>query len=170
MTAEGDNSVLMQKVAKEHLSMFKPHELKAVSKVDPASVDDLIYLIKRRENEHFQYLRGKIGKAMFATTVQKKMPSFLSSISKSLEEKGVFNTWMYQEQDHIQAFAKAYAERLISLAFADVLKQKDVVGTDLEPMLTKVFHLFLLDAIENDLSWFLENNILTVEQGQEVKQ
>ena len=28
ITAEGDNSVLMQKVAKEHMGMFKAHEVK----------------------------------------------------------------------------------------------------------------------------------------------
>ncbi len=63
MTAEGDNSVLMQKVAKEHLSLFKPHKLGQVSELDLRNVDHLFHLLKLRENEQYTYLRNKMGKA-----------------------------------------------------------------------------------------------------------
>ena len=56
ITAEGDNSVLMQKVAKERLTTFKPLEVnedlkEAVS--DPAYLHDLL---KRRENLLFMVI------------------------------------------------------------------------------------------------------------------
>merc|ERR1711997_349363 len=41
MTAEGDNSVLMQKVAKEHMGLFKPHQLKKPSEIDFRNIHHL---------------------------------------------------------------------------------------------------------------------------------
>ena len=48
---------------------------------------------------------------MVYTKVGKKLGSFLKSVGDSLQAKGIFNTWMLEEQDAIQAFAKAYADR-----------------------------------------------------------
>ena len=70
MTAEGDNSALMQKVAKEHLGMFKPHQLKDVSKLDLADPEHLLTLLKKRENMQFDTLRNKMGKAVMFTQVR----------------------------------------------------------------------------------------------------
>ena len=70
MTAEGDNSVLMQKVAKEHLGMFKPHAgVSRKTNWDLTSVEELGTLFKLRENEQYDFLRNKIGKAMVFTKV-----------------------------------------------------------------------------------------------------
>ena len=82
MTAEGDNSVLMQKVAKEHLGMFKPHQLKDVSKLDLADPEHLLTLLKKRENMQFDTLRNKMGKAVMFTQVRRK------TCMKSLELTG----------------------------------------------------------------------------------
>ncbi len=123
MTAEGDNSVLMQKVAKEHLALFKPHKLEQVAALDLENVDHLLHLFKLRENEMYSYLRNKIGKAAVFTKVtfglngrffntffhrhsslqiQKSLPSVLDGLAKPLQERGVFNIWMFEEQDQIQ--------------------------------------------------------------------
>ncbi len=69
MTAEGDNSVLMQKVAKEHLALFKPHKLESISSVDLNKPEHIVHLLKLKENEQYNYLRNKIGKAMVFTKV-----------------------------------------------------------------------------------------------------
>ena len=70
MTAEGDNSVLMQKVTKEHLAIFKPHDLQKPDKLDFLDVKHVEYLLKARENDQYSYLRSKIGKAMLFTKVK----------------------------------------------------------------------------------------------------
>ncbi len=69
MTAEGDNSVLMQKVAKEHLALFKPHKLQSITSVDLNNPEHIVHLLKLKENEQYNYLRNKIGKAMVFTKV-----------------------------------------------------------------------------------------------------
>ena len=71
MTAEGDNSVLMQKVTKEHMSLFKPHAVSRPSKLDFMDAKHIEYLFMVRENDQHSYLRNKIGKAMLFTKVSK---------------------------------------------------------------------------------------------------
>jgi acyl-CoA oxidase len=56
-TAEGDNSVLMQKVAKEHLGLFKPHTDTPPANLDLGNIDHLEYLLKARENLQYADLR-----------------------------------------------------------------------------------------------------------------
>jgi hypothetical protein len=91
-----------------------------------------------------------------------------SGISKSLEDKGVFNTWMYQEQDLIQAFAKTYADRIICEGFLETINQDDVQKSSIGPVLHKVFLLHLLSTLERDLAWFMENRLLTPIQAEKV--
>ena len=75
---------------------------------------------------------------------------------------------MFQEQDLIQSFAHTYADRIIAEAFADVVGSKDVKETSLEAVMNKVFQLHLLSTLERDLAWFMENDVLTTAQGEEV--
>ena len=50
-----------------------------------------------------------MASALVYTTVGKKMPGILKPIGDKLQEKGIFNTWMLQEQDLIQAFARSFS-------------------------------------------------------------
>jgi len=166
-TAEGDNSVLMQKVAKEHLGLFKPHKDVPPTNIDLENVDHIEYLLKARENLQYDQLRKKMASAMVYTKVGKNMPGILKPIGDKLQEKGIFNTWMLQEQDLIQAFAKSYADRIICEAFKETLAGKfGPVDPSLESVLAKVFHLHLLTNLENDLPTFMENNLLNPTQAE----
>merc|ERR1711971_1195964 len=91
-TAEGDNSVLMQKVAKEHLGLFKPHKDALPALLDLEKVEHLEYLLKARENLLYTELRKKMASALVYTKVGKKMPGILKPIGDKLQEKGIFNT------------------------------------------------------------------------------
>eukprot|EP00095_Tigriopus_kingsejongensis_P001058 maker-scaffold631_size122145-snap-gene-0.40 protein:Tk01058 transcript:maker-scaffold631_size122145-snap-gene-0.40-mRNA-1 annotation:"acyl-coenzyme a oxidase peroxisomal" len=168
ITAEGDNSVLMQKVAKEHLTLFKPHQLQMpAGKLDLSNTNHLAYLLKSRENEQYQQLKGKMAKAVVYTKVGKALPSMFDNFADSLKAKGIYNVWMFEEQDLVQAFAKSYADRIVCDAFQDVLTQDDVVGSDMELMLKKLFQLHLLSTLERDLPWFIEHGLLSPAQGHE---
>ena len=98
MTAEGDNSVLMQKVAKERLT--------ALQKAGGATKPN-----KPAQNctvgnpEYLQYLIGLKEYALFTK---------LGEVMAAAGKKDVYNTWMLQESDLIQAAAKAYGESLIA--------------------------------------------------------
>ena len=67
MTAEGDNSVLMQKVTKEHMSLFKPHKLNKPDQLDMENVHHLLYLFRARENQQHASLKVSFGQAIFGT-------------------------------------------------------------------------------------------------------
>merc|ERR1712186_132954 len=168
-TAEGDNSVLMQKVAKEHLGLFKPHKDTPPANLDLENVDHIEYLLKARENLQFKSLGQKLAPAMVYTKVGKKMPGILKPIGDKLQEKGIFNTWMLQEQDLIQAFAKAYADRIVCEAFRETIAgQFGSVDPSLSGVLASVFHLHLLNSVEKDLSTFLASDLLNSSQAEQV--
>lgn len=97
MTAEGDNSVLMQKVAKERLTALqKTGGAQKPTKPNNCSIDNseyLMYLINLKEYTLFT----KLGEAMAAAG-----------------KKNMYNTWMLQESDLIQASAKSFGESLIA--------------------------------------------------------
>ena len=182
MTAEGDNSVLMQKVAKEHMGLFKPHVLERPHDgvIDAQNTHHLMYMLKARENQLFSTLKENLKKAFMYDKAGKMVSNvpLLKSLGGNLQDKGLFNTWMYQEQDTIQAFAKAYADRLVGEAFIETINENTGKGdefqgcpvgptplttnasADLAPMLKKLLNLHLLSRIETDMSYFLLSGII----------
>ncbi|KAF9095123.1 hypothetical protein BGX29_009154 [Mortierella sp. GBA35] len=114
MTAEGDNSVLMQKVAKEQLALLQRQhqknggndsgsggsglgewflELKNRIVVDIESLDGLLALLRLHEAGLFYELGAALE-------------------SKLTEGKPLFQVWMGEESNTIQAAAKAFGERM----------------------------------------------------------
>ena len=97
MTAEGDNSVLMQKVAKERLGELMKSKPKlpeiAADKKQFSNREFLHYLLETRELKLFGELGLKMAKA---------------------GKDGTFNTWMLEESDLIQGAARAYGDNLIA--------------------------------------------------------
>merc|ERR1740128_1153336 len=65
MTAEGDNSVLMQKVAKERLGILakNPIQLEKPGSTDLSTTEYMLYLLKARELNLFKELGMKMAKA-----------------------------------------------------------------------------------------------------------
>ena len=89
MTAEGDNSVLMQKVAKEHLAKMvkNPPKFSAPANNSVSNPEHLLYLLKAREAKLYTELGGKMSKAGKA---------------------GTYDAWMFEESDLIQHAGKAF--------------------------------------------------------------
>ena len=146
MTAEGDNSVLMQKVATERLMLFKPSKVKVeVGRVDLDSTQSLHKLIEAREQVQFVELGMKM---------------------KEAGSKNRFSVWMYEEQDLVQSCALSYGERLISECFLNALEKAD---PSLQPILSKLYHLYLVTVVESDLGYFTTSKLLPVDTGATVK-
>merc|ERR1712211_87055 len=119
--------------------------------LDLENVKHLEYLLKARENLLFTELRKKMASAMVYTKV------------------GIFNTWMLQEQDLIQAFAKAYSDRIVCEAFRETIAgQFGPVDPSLKDVLGSVFHLHLLNSVEKDLPTFLASDLLNSSQAEQV--
>ena len=147
MTAEGDNAVLMQKVATERLMVFKPSKEKAeVGTVDLDSTESLHRLLEAREQAQFMELGMKM---------------------KKTGSKDRFTVWMYQEQDLVQSCAHAYGERLVSECFGNALTKAD---KSLQSVLSMLHHLFLITLIQKDLGYFTTSRLLSIETGASVGQ
>merc|ERR1719461_1658688 len=138
MTAEGDNSVLMQKVAKEHLGflMKNPPKLEEPANKSVSDQAYLHYLLKARESKIYTELGTKMAQAGKA---------------------GTYDSWMFEESDLIQHAGKAFGERLIADRFAVTLETCD---KSLEPILSQLFSLYLSSIVEKNSSWFVIQGII----------
>jgi len=143
MTAEGDNSVLMQKVAKERLAMFKPQSTTPVAE-NIATTDQLINLIKIRENALFVGL----GKAL-----------------KAAGREGLFETWMLQQNESIQNAGRTYGERLVADEFRSVV---DSCEDATKEVLQDLMDLHLASYVRDNSAWFLTQGIISPDQSKQV--
>jgi len=146
MTAEGDNSVLMQKVAKEHLGKIlkNPPKLTEPTK----SLTDPAYL---------QYLLSKRELTLF-TTLGKKMAA--------AGKAGTYSSWMFEESDLIQHAAKSFGDRLVAERFLDKVNTAD---PELKPILSLIYHLYLATTVEKNLGWFVISGLLQPSDIDSVK-
>eukprot|EP01116_Phalansterium_solitarium_P001542 TRINITY_DN11350_c0_g1_i1.p1 TRINITY_DN11350_c0_g1~~TRINITY_DN11350_c0_g1_i1.p1 ORF type:complete len:643 (+),score=249.91 TRINITY_DN11350_c0_g1_i1:115-2043(+) len=152
MTAEGDNRVLMQKVAKELLAAFGsgahqiPDTKLSGSAPNLGNADDLFHLFCLRE----RVLLTELG-----THLQTEMASGAK----------LFDVWMTQQSDLVQATARAYGERIVIEQFLATCRQ---VERSLQPVLSSMLVLYALQCISNDIGWFLTTRTLSLEAGQAV--
>lgn len=163
ITAEGDNRVLMQKIAKELLGVA---DKKQIGKEMIAS--KLPSLVRRAIDGT---LTGNLSDHQFLfRLLEVREAHLLAELALALnssKKKGnsLFETWMYQESDSIQGLSQAYAERVIFESCMEVLKTCDA---SLRPILSELFTLSALDWIEKDLGWFVSSGVLSPNQGKKV--
>jgi len=148
LTAEGDNRVLMQKVAKELLDRLTKGKYKFPKSKGP------IDLTK--------------PEGLFHALVQREMKTFmkLAMLMKSKTAKGVsiFEVWMLQHQDVVQRAAEAFSARIVYEQCLKNMKDR----ADLRNVLKITTHLFGITQIRKDLGWFLANNVLSMAQGNQI--
>ncbi|KAI8910834.1 acyl-CoA dehydrogenase/oxidase [Gorgonomyces haynaldii] len=150
MTAEGDNSVLMQKVAKELLGDFDAKRIKYTlesKKVTDLDLASLVYLVKAKE-------------VFLINLLSKTMKSKLGGGA------GLFDVWMKQESDTIQALAKAFGERICLEQFLIIVEKE--TNQELKKLLQLVVHCFALGLVSGDLAFFGANEFLTAQQSRQV--
>ena len=165
LTAEGDNRVLMQKVAKELLAMTDKMDLvkgmaisylPAIARraIDGTVTGDMrdagfqLNLLEAREKAILSTLAGKLNAGKKAGT-------------------SLFDTWMLQESDTVQGVANAFAERVV---LERVIATTESCDEGLRPMLNLLRSLFVLSRVEADLGWFLSEEVLTPRQGRAVSE
>jgi len=147
MTAEGDNSVLMQKVAKEHLGWLSKNPPTMI-KANSTSLSDPTYLhslLQKREIKLF-------------TTLGKKMAA--------AGKAGTYSSWMFEESDLIQHAAKSFGDRLIADRMALAVAEAD---EEMKPILTLINTLYLATIMEKNISWFVISGILKNEDINQMK-
>jgi len=147
MTAEGDNSVLMQKVAKEHLGWLSKNPPTMI-KANSTSLSDPTYLhslLQKREIKLF-------------TTLGKKMAA--------AGKAGTYSSWMFEESDLIQHAAKSFGDRLIADRMALAVAEAD---EEMKPILNLINTLYLATIMEKNISWFVISGILKNEDINQMK-
>jgi acyl-CoA oxidase len=156
LTAEGDNRVLMQKVAKELLGLA---DKKAIAK---EMVAGYFPDIARR------MLAGTSGSGLDQTDFQLKLfrireERCLAELALKLraaKKAGtpLFDTWMKHESDLIQGLAEAYGERVMLEQFIHISK---TCSPSLRPVLNKLCLLYALSRCEAHLAWYITEGVLT---------
>ena len=151
MTAEGDNSVLMQKVTKELLAsvgagktkLFDPQSVREPTKLNVASLDGLLTMLKLRES----MLVRQLDRSMHEKMGKQGQP--------------LFDVWMKQESDIIQAVARSHGERIcLEQCIVQISR-----APELATILTQVATVFGLCCMEYDLAWYVCNGLMTTAQG-----
>jgi len=142
MTAEGDNSVLMQKVAKERLAVIQKQGFPELTEANPdlSNPKYCLRLLETRERTLYE----RLGKSM-----------------ATAGREGLFTAWMMEESDLIQAAGRAYGERLVAERFLIALQESD---DDLKPMLTTLFSLYALSTMEENMAQLVILDVITPAQ------
>eukprot|EP00735_Rhodelphis_limneticus_P010469 TRINITY_DN3213_c0_g1::TRINITY_DN3213_c0_g1_i1::g.29727::m.29727 TRINITY_DN3213_c0_g1::TRINITY_DN3213_c0_g1_i1::g.29727 ORF type:complete len:668 (+),score=204.20,sp/P0CZ23/ACOX3_ARATH/34.58/3e-103,ACOX/PF01756.14/3.2e+03,ACOX/PF01756.14/7.7e-19,Acyl-CoA_dh_M/PF02770.14/3.8e-11,Acyl-CoA_dh_1/PF00441.19/6e-06,Acyl-CoA_ox_N/PF14749.1/0.27,Acyl-CoA_ox_N/PF14749.1/7.1e+02 TRINITY_DN3213_c0_g1_i1:62-2005(+) len=164
ITAEGDNRVLMQKVAKELLQYMKDgkpllgrsENFKDLAK----AAKDSISADQAWTNPDF--LRALLYKREAMKVVQ--LATLLEQKRKGGES--FFDVWMMQSQPLVQGMSQAFIERLTYDTFRTAIE--NVKDSDTKKMLEQVCALYALDCIERDLGWFATSEVVAPSLGRQV--
>lgn len=180
-TFEGDNTVLMQLVAKGLLTEYRDSwgDLDIagmIARVASQTVEGLVEnTLKRaglqklidgatpRNDETALDSRGW-QESMFSERASHLLETAAMRLRKAGKDNGfeVFNN----AQDHILAAAKADIDLRVFEAFQDGLEaMEDGSARDL---MAKVFDLYALSSIEEDKGWFMEHGRLSVARSKAV--
>jgi len=165
MTAEGDNRVLMQKAAKELMGMAN-HSEPLRQRMALAKNTTLIHS-KSNAVHSFDDLMNK-GMLHYLFAVREGLLlSRLIQRMKHIPANSVFEVWMQQESDLVQATAFAYIEReVLEASYA----MAESCSRSLSQVMQVVISLFALKAIEDDLGWYLSEEILSPFVGRLVRE
>lgn len=164
-TFEGDNTVLMQLVAKNRLSVFR----KAFTEMDSMGKVSYIWnqtktilseknpIIKRDTSEshlldqNFHLSAFHYREQEIVTSAAKRIKKLIDS---GLDAYDAFNVAQHQMID----VGKAYLDRIVLEQF--LTKIEAVEDENSKAMLSKLAQLFALHKIEENKAWYLENNYL----------
>lgn len=164
-TFEGDNTVLLQLVAKGLLSGYKRQfsEMDAVGLVRylagramtrVAELNPIV--IRNTDEDHLRSDDFQLG------ALRWREDHLIASVARRLKKRidaGVDSFHALVEcQDHVVTTAKAHVERVVLEHFiAGVERCED---DNLRAVLVDLVDLFALERIERDRGWFLENGVL----------
>ncbi len=164
-TFEGDNTVLLQLVAKGCLSDFHQqfHEMKFfglvkyVANIAAVALTELNPLITRQTDSG--HLRDP---SFHLNAFQYREQDILRSAARRLKKRidnGMDSYTAFIEcQNHMVNLAKAFVDRVILEQFIKVID--DNAGSSLHDVLKNLCDLFALSMIEKNKGWYLEHGYL----------
>jgi acyl-CoA oxidase len=175
-TFEGDNTVLLQLVAKGLLTSYK-HDFEDLSPLATARffADQVVSTILERTSARKAVdalTEGSDAEVFFRREWQLRLfedreEHVVEGVAKRLRKAasdpfGVFNS----AQDHVLRAGRVHVERLTLTAFASAIERCE--DPDARTLLERVCDLYALSAIEEDLAWFLGHGRLSAARGKAV--
>ncbi|KAK9806580.1 hypothetical protein WJX73_004625 [Symbiochloris irregularis] len=155
ITAEGDNRVLMQKVAKEYTA----------SASSPA-VAERLAAASRPLNLSAGAARDLSAlQAIFVAREGRRLSVLMQAMASAKGGEAVFERWMLQQSDAVQACALGYAEREVLDACLRTIQQ---APSSLRQILTQITTLHALHRLEADMAWLLTEGVVPLKFAKEV--
>ncbi|WP_456153895.1 acyl-CoA dehydrogenase family protein [Saccharothrix syringae] len=177
-TFEGDNTVLLQLVAKGLLTSYRDH----VGDLDPWGMarfvaDQAVGVVIERTAARALIDRlvsgssdALLDRGWQVRQFEDRERHVLEGLARRLRRASPENAFdvFNAAQDHVLHAARAHVDRVVLEAFVAALER----GTDPEvtALLGKVCDLYALSVIEADRAWFLEHGRLTPQRAKAVSQ
>ncbi|MFT4974209.1 MAG: acyl-CoA oxidase [Myxococcota bacterium] len=172
-TFEGDNTVLLQLVAKAVLGRFRsqfsdPNPLAIVRHVAQLAASTLSEKnpLRKRWAASVHLRDGAFHRDIFAGREQDRALELALGIKRTLDQGTepfeAFNRW----QLRLVALAEAHVERLVHDRFRDVVEA--CADPVLQATLNDLCDLYALSRISADRAWFIENGYLVTGKSEAV--
>jgi acyl-CoA oxidase len=175
-TFEGDNTVLLQLVAKGLLTSYK-QDFEDLSPLATARffTDQVVSAILERTSvrkavesltvgsDAEVFFRREWQLRLFEDREEHVVEGVAKRLRKAADDPfGVFNA----AQDHVLRAGRVHVERLVLEAFAAAVERCE--DPDARTLLERVCDLYALSAVEEDLAWFLGHGRLTASRAKAV--
>ena len=158
ITAEGDNSILMQKVTKELMGSIEKKEYKfpemtqcpmreMPAKEKISDIDTLVNLLRWREIS----LIKELAKVNF---------------EKVKKGKTVYDIWMKEDNYLVQELALAYGQRIVAEYCYNELR---ICPSGIRKVLELLVRTYLAQVVSEHLPWFLIHNTVSTKAAIELK-
>ena len=164
-TFEGDNTVLLQLVAKSLLSEFKSSfeeaPLRAVvrrltERARSRLSDKNYFAVRRAESGH---LRGRDTQERLLGQRTGDLQAAVAARLKRRIDDGIPSaSAVVALQNHLIALARAHVEEFVFVAFSAAIRATE--DAEVKRALVSLSDLYALWRIERDAAWFLENGYL----------
>jgi len=162
ITAEGDNRVIQQKVTKELLSRINKKAVAkhvALSKL-PRALRKLFVQVKGDPSD------SGWQDSLFAARANLRLNELASRLHASKSSGSpLFESWMLQQSDFVQASALAFGERVVLESFNAAINRAEA---SLQPVLKDLRSLYVASNIEKDMGYLLKEGLITPDQADQV--
>lgn len=174
-TFEGDNTVLMQLVAKSLMTdygkQFSELSFGSVMRFLSGSADELLNKLdpitsRRTEPEHLR--DAEVQLELMRLRERSLVASLTKRFKKRLDSKMDAFDATSELQDHMLSAANAHIERVLLERFCEAVEACS--SPDLAAQLQTLRALFGLQHIEQDLSWFIENSLIEAPKAKAIRE
>lgn len=173
-TFEGDNTVLMQLVAKGRLTQFRDQfsdsrifgMVRYLARQATQAVSERNPIVTRETgSEHLRSAEFLLGAFRFRE--EDLVRTAAQRMQRRISEQGMDPFDALNEcQDHLISMANATVENRILASFERAI---DDATDDEKPILRKLFALYGLNQLHQDIGWFLENGYIVAAKASAIR-